>query len=76
MRAIEDAFKDFTSRDDIAVVLINQYVRTSQALGGAEAQRPQIADMVRHLVDAYTKVLSFSFFTWGSHTGAAGARSP
>ena len=26
-RAIEDAFKDFTSRDDIAVVLINQYVR-------------------------------------------------
>ena len=25
-RAIEDAFKDFTSRDDIAVVLINQYV--------------------------------------------------
>ena len=26
-RAIEDAFKDFTNRDDIAVVLINQYVR-------------------------------------------------
>jgi hypothetical protein len=27
-RAIEDAFKDFTARDDIAVVLINQYVRS------------------------------------------------
>ena len=26
-RAIEEAFKDFTNRDDIAVVLINQYVR-------------------------------------------------
>ena len=28
-RAIEDAFKDFTTRDDIAVVLINQYVRAT-----------------------------------------------
>jgi vacuolar-type H+-ATPase subunit F/Vma7 len=26
-RAIEDAFKDFTNRDDVAVLLINQYVR-------------------------------------------------
>lgn len=27
-KAIEDAFKDLTTRDDIAVVMINQYVRT------------------------------------------------
>jgi len=31
-RAIEDAFKDFTSREDIAVVLINQYVRANRAV--------------------------------------------
>ena len=31
-RAIEDAFKDFTSREDIAVVLINQYVRVNRAV--------------------------------------------
>ena len=29
-RAIEDAFKEFTGRDDIAVVLINQYVRCNE----------------------------------------------
>lgn len=26
MKQIEDAFKDFTAREDIAVVLISQYV--------------------------------------------------
>ena len=36
---IEDAFKDFTSREDISVLLINQ----------------SIASTIRHLLDAYTK---------------------
>ena len=26
VKAIEDAFKEFTNRDDIAIVMINQYV--------------------------------------------------
>lgn len=26
VKAIEDAFKEFTSRDDIAIVLVSQYV--------------------------------------------------
>ena len=38
-RAIEEAFKDFSTRDDVAVVLINQY----------------IADMIRHVVNDYNK---------------------
>jgi len=38
-RAIEDAFKDLTTREDIAVVLINQTV----------------ADTIRHLVDDYAR---------------------
>ena len=37
-KAIEDAFKDFTTREDIAVVLINQTV----------------ADQIRYLVDEHT----------------------
>ncbi|GAB4817369.1 hypothetical protein N2152v2_004415 [Parachlorella kessleri] len=36
---IEEAFKEFTTREDIAVLLINQYV----------------ANMIRHLLDNYTK---------------------
>eukprot|EP00887_Chlorella_sp_A99_P004284 scaffold15.g4284.t1 len=36
---IEEAFKEFTNRDDIAVLLINQYV----------------AGTIRHLLDSYTK---------------------
>ncbi|KAK3254395.1 hypothetical protein CYMTET_36389 [Cymbomonas tetramitiformis] len=36
---IEAAFKDFTTRGDIAIILISQY----------------IADMIRHLVHNYTK---------------------
>ena len=29
MKQIEDTFKDFTTREDIAIVLINQFVRPS-----------------------------------------------
>ncbi|KAL3849918.1 hypothetical protein ACJIZ3_011800 [Penstemon smallii] len=39
VKQIEDAFKEFTSRDDIAIVLISQYV----------------ANMIRFLVDSYHK---------------------
>ncbi|KAJ9159331.1 hypothetical protein P3X46_024842 [Hevea brasiliensis] len=39
VKQIEDAFKDFTTREDIAIVLISQYV----------------ANMVRFLVDSYNK---------------------
>ncbi|KAG9134016.1 hypothetical protein Leryth_004707 [Lithospermum erythrorhizon] len=38
-KQIEDAFKEFTSREDIAIVLISQYV----------------ANMIRFLVDSYNK---------------------
>ncbi len=40
MKKIEDSFKEYTNRDDIAIVLINQF----------------IADMIRHLIANYTKV--------------------
>lgn len=56
-RAIEDAFKEFTTREDIAVVLINQYVRW-QPFGWSlfVPHVPcQIADVIRGLVDSYTK---------------------
>jgi V-type H+-transporting ATPase subunit F len=36
---IEDAFRDFTSRDDVSVVLINQ----------------SIASVIRHALDSYNK---------------------
>ncbi|KAL4339978.1 hypothetical protein GQ457_08G021160 [Hibiscus cannabinus] len=39
VKQIEDAFKEFTTREDIAVVLISQYV----------------ANMIRFLVDSYNK---------------------
>lgn len=39
VKAIEDAFKDFTTREDVAIVLISQYV----------------ANMIRFLVDSYNK---------------------
>ena len=42
MKRIEDAFKEFTSRDDVAIVLINQF----------------IANMIRHLIANYTAVSS------------------
>lgn len=39
VKKIEDSFKEYTNRDDIAIVLINQF----------------IADMIRHLIANYTK---------------------
>eukprot|EP00160_Parvularia_atlantis_P014780 Unigene3871_Nuclearia_a/m.11808 Unigene3871_Nuclearia_a/g.11808 ORF Unigene3871_Nuclearia_a/g.11808 Unigene3871_Nuclearia_a/m.11808 type:complete len:124 (-) Unigene3871_Nuclearia_a:85-456(-) len=39
VQAIEDAFHDFTTRKDIAVVLITQHV----------------AELIRHVIDAYSK---------------------
>ncbi|CAA7038385.1 unnamed protein product [Microthlaspi erraticum] len=39
VRQIEDAFKEFSSRDDIAIILMSQY----------------IANMIRFLVDSYNK---------------------
>ncbi|KAG8473293.1 hypothetical protein CXB51_035419 [Gossypium anomalum] len=39
VKQIEDAFKEFTTRTDIAIVLISQYV----------------ANMIRFLVDSYNK---------------------
>ncbi|CAF1702710.1 unnamed protein product [Brassica napus] len=39
VRQIEDSFKEFSSRDDIAIILISQYV----------------ANMIRFLVDSYNK---------------------
>ncbi|KAL1225126.1 V-type proton ATPase subunit F [Cardamine amara subsp. amara] len=39
VRQIEDAFKEFSSRDDIAIILLSQY----------------IANMIRFLVDSYNK---------------------
>ena len=37
VKKIEDTFKDFTNRDDIAIILINQH----------------IANMIRHMIDNY-----------------------
>ncbi|KAL8513702.1 hypothetical protein ACS0TY_012987 [Phlomoides rotata] len=39
VKQIEDAFKEFTNRDDVAIVLISQYV----------------ANMIRFIVDGYNK---------------------
>ncbi|CAN0886621.1 V-type proton ATPase subunit F [Linum grandiflorum] len=39
VKQIEEAFKEYTSREDIAIVLISQYV----------------ANMVRYVVDSYNK---------------------
>ncbi|RWW03734.1 hypothetical protein GW17_00033076 [Ensete ventricosum] len=47
VKAIEDAFKEFTSREDIAVVLISQYV--------SDLNGKNIASMIRFLVDSYNK---------------------
>jgi V-type H+-transporting ATPase subunit F len=41
VKAIEDAFKEFTNREDIAIVMINQY----------------IANMIRHLLNNYSKAI-------------------
>ncbi|KAA6423493.1 MAG: Vacuolar ATP synthase subunit F [Trebouxia sp. A1-2] len=39
VKTIEDAFKEFTNREDIAIIMINQY----------------IANMIRHLLKNYLK---------------------
>ncbi|KAL3677182.1 hypothetical protein R1sor_027130 [Riccia sorocarpa] len=41
VKAIEEAFKDFTNREDVAIVLISQY----------------IANMIRYQIDSYNKPL-------------------
>ena len=38
---LEDCFKSFVNRDDIAIVLINQHV----------------AEMIRHILDSYTQAV-------------------
>lgn len=40
--AIEDAFKRFTEREDIAIVLINQYVRGHPVTGLGGIPNPQL----------------------------------
>lgn len=40
VKKIEDSFKEFTNRDDIAIVMINQF----------------IADMIRQHINSYIKV--------------------
>ena len=57
---MEDAFKSFTTRDDIAVLLISQQVPA--ALAGlvfrvADISAPQIADDLRHLLEEYDQVV-------------------
>lgn len=39
LKQIETAYKEFTTREDVAVILISQYV----------------ANMIRHVIDAHTK---------------------
>ncbi|RVW70423.1 V-type proton ATPase subunit F [Vitis vinifera] len=41
VKQIEDAFKEFTTKEDIAIILISQYV--------------SVANMIRFLVDSYNK---------------------
>ena len=60
--AVEAAFNDFTTRDDIGIVLINQHAR-----GRRRARRrrrpetapppPQVANDIRHLLKSYTKTI-------------------
>ena len=42
VRRVEDAFKDYTQREDIAILLINQHV----------------ANLIRHLINNYTRARS------------------
>jgi len=48
---VEGVFKEFIERPDIAIVLINQHVRPRA--GDAPADRRQVADMIRPLVEGY-----------------------
>ena len=44
VRKVEDAFKDYTQREDIAILLINQHV----------------ANLIRHLINNYARARSAS----------------
>ncbi|KAF0934592.1 hypothetical protein E2562_025679 [Oryza meyeriana var. granulata] len=51
VKQIEDAFKEFTTREDIAIVLISQYTSPDCFLFFI----CQVANMIRFLVDSYNK---------------------
>lgn len=62
---VEDAFKHFTSRPDIAIILITQSVRVWRAIGVVvvasaliltSPSPPQIAEDIRPLLDSHTAV--------------------
>jgi V-type H+-transporting ATPase subunit F len=50
---IEAAFADFTSRKDIAILLINQHVSSSRATIRHWPTPEQIAEKIRPTVDKY-----------------------
>ncbi|KAL3647804.1 hypothetical protein CASFOL_008772 [Castilleja foliolosa] len=51
VKQIEEAFKEFTTREDIAVVLISQYGLIRLNI----RQTSRVANMIRFLVDSYNK---------------------
>ncbi|EGB11968.1 hypothetical protein AURANDRAFT_19726, partial [Aureococcus anophagefferens] len=53
--AVEAAFNDFTTRDDIGIVLINQHARGRRRAHGSPP--PQVANDIRHLLKSYTKTI-------------------
>ncbi|KAK4408107.1 V-type proton ATPase subunit F [Sesamum angolense] len=59
VKQIEDAFKEFTTREDIAIVLISQYkflafFRVTLVVISSVLLL-QVANMIRFLVDSYNK---------------------
>ncbi|KAF7339944.1 V-type proton ATPase subunit F [Mycena venus] len=52
---IEAAFQDFTERKDIAILLINQHVRSNfnRLMAAAQSAAIQIAEKIRPTVDRY-----------------------
>lgn len=59
---IEDSFRSFTSRADIAIILINQYVSEWISLSlslplNLSPSPPQIAEMIRHIIDQHDKAI-------------------
>ncbi|CAB4312544.1 unnamed protein product [Prunus armeniaca] len=64
VKAIEDAFKEFTTKEDIAVVLISQYVTSLVPKWLLHLLKEmtffllfpyQVANMIRFLVDSYNR---------------------
>ena len=53
--AVEAAFNDFTTRDDIGIVLINQHARGRRR--ARRRRRPEVANDIRHLLKSYTKTI-------------------